>query len=236
MILGAVYSLLTRSVALTDETTRSLELQTGARNLLENLVEDVNSAHVFMEPPGSTTASVAILKYLSPDAKDRPKLNPRPTFPFAETEGQTADVQPVLRTTYTFDEAKKEVTRVVEKATLSSADEETSRGFLTKLELKDTSKVYEKVVATSVAQFSVTHCGYTTSGEPVPVEELSEPKYQKTSFLLVRFKTVFDEGLYSTGTRRTPTVELATKIWSYKRLSDQVYREYFSSADEDARY
>jgi hypothetical protein len=236
LVFGAVYQLLMRSVSMTDETTRSLELQTGARNLLENLVADVNSAHLFLDPPDSTTSSLCLVKYQDVDAQERVKLNTRAGYPFQEADADTEDLIPALKTTYRFLPDTKEVVRVVEKGQLASVDEEGSRGILTKHEFRNAEKTYEKVLATSVASFQLTHVGYNPEGAPVPVEVLPKPCYPKTVFILVRLRTVFDEGLYAGGTRRTPTVDIATKIWSYKRLSDLTYGQYFSSADEDARF
>ncbi|MBI4870824.1 MAG: hypothetical protein HY814_04575 [Candidatus Riflebacteria bacterium] len=231
-----VLGLLTRSVSMTDETTRSLELQVGARNLLENLVADVNSAHLFLDPPGPTTCSLALIKLVDPDAQARIKLNTRPGFPFVETEVETADLLPALKTTYLFVPERKEVVRKVEKGELALLDEDASRGIFTRYEMRNAQPIYDKPLASSVAVFSLTHVGYDEEGQPVPVEDLPKPCYQKTAFLLVRLRTVFDEGLYASGNRRTPTVDIATKVFSYKRLSDVMYRQYFSSADEDARF
>lgn len=236
LVFGAVYHVLMRSVSMTDETTRSLELQTGARNLLENLVADVNSAHLFLDPPDSTTSSLCIIKYQTPDAQDRVKLNTRAGYPFQEADADTEDLIEALKTTYRFLPDTKEVVRVVEKGQLASIDEDGSRGLFTKFEFRNAEKTYEKVLATSVASFRLTHVGYNPQGAPIPVEQLPKPCYPKTVFLLVRLRTVFDEGLYAGGARRTPTVDIATKIWSYKRLSDVMYGQYFSSADEDARF
>ena len=37
-------------------------------------------------------------------------------------------------------------------------------------------------------------------------------------------------------TRRTPVVEMATKMWSCRKLSEAAYPEYCSSVDEDLRF
>ena len=48
-------------------------------------------------------------------------------------------------------------------------------------------------------------------------------------------QALFDEGLYKERLRQ-PEIEIMTKIWSYKRINDHVYREYFSSQDDDTRF
>ena len=56
------------------------------------------------------------------------------------------------------------------------------------------------------------------------IEDLPKPNYPKTSFLIVRLRTVFNEGLYGEGKfRRQPKIDILTKIWCYKRLSDLMY-------------
>lgn len=237
VILGVAYFLLTRSVSLTDATSRSIELQVGVRNLMENLVNDVNGAHLFLDPaPKPAESTLVVARYKERTAVGRLAANPRPAYPFLETGDQeSSQVLPVLRATYSFDEARGTVSRKLEEGTLTALPGDDDPGRLAAWTFHAERTLADKVLARSVEEFTLSRIGYDRDGKPAAIETLSEPLQARTACVVVKLRSLFREGAYGDG-RRAPEVVLLTKVWSYRRLYDRVYKEYFSSVDEDLRY
>ena len=66
LIIGMIWYMLHRSVTLTDATSKSIELQIGARSLVENLSRDVNMGHRFLLPEGEAASAISSNLVISP--------------------------------------------------------------------------------------------------------------------------------------------------------------------------
>ncbi len=98
-----------------------------------------------------------------------------------------------------------------------------------------------RVMATKVKAFNLSYFAYDDDADG-GLKEFSTItartialKRARVAMVVLNFKALFDEGLYKDRLKQ-PEIEVMTKIWSYKRINDHVYKEYFSSQDEDTRF
>jgi hypothetical protein len=97
----------------------------------------------------------------------------------------------------------------------------------------------EKIAVRNVTRFDLSYMHYDDKGQ-AKLADKPEQIY-RTACVGLNLRAAQDLNLYAretgkTPSRRQPTVEIATKMWSQRKLSEAVYPEYFSSVDDDLRY
>lgn len=251
VMLIVIYRMLTRGMELADSSSRAIALQQGARNLVENMVRDVNACHMFAD---AYEDRFTVLKY----QYDNPELNAAEnlsrgnlTWPFFTSNAITQSRLPVYKCAYKYFSDRKVVMRKIRKGVLISKT--AAAGAVGENLLRYVDFAFEdqgaprgepdegRIVAKNVKKFKLTFFGYDDEGDGQLKEAASltartlERKIGKVCMVLLNFQAVFDEGLYK-DTLKQPEIELMTKIWSYKGINDHIYKEYFSSQDVDTRY
>ena len=231
------YELLKRSNTITDSAAGSINLQVGVRNLLENMVRDVGSCQQMLKPDGDADKNLVLVKPASDDVQKRLDTNTDKAFPFVSTaDTTTKQKMDCVRVTYNWDPSKRTVRRKEEAGEFVAESDPSNPVTLSKFTFNVASMVRDSELATSVETLTLTYLGYDTNGD-FKLAGQNNFGYEKTAVLAVRINSQFDEGVYQSGSGHTqPKIEIVTKIWSMKRRSDEVYKEYFSSTDEDLRW
>lgn len=240
-LMTVAYGLLKKSNSMMDSTGHTIDLQVGVRNLLENMVRDVGSCHQVVAPQGTPVPSLVLIKYATDEVQPRLDRNPDKAFPFVSSAGPTTQQKmDALRVTYTWDQAKRIVKRKEESGEFLSESEAATPGTLTRFTFNPVKVESDRELATSVETLALTYVGYDPQTGHFRKVGAGGLPFEKTACIAVRINAQFDEGLYAgnapaTG-RTLPKIEIFTKIWSMKRRSDETYKEYFSSTDEDLRW
>lgn len=249
LLLAVVYRLLMSATKTGEETTEELKLLVDLRAMIENMSRDVAAAHIILPPSGGEDfkKSLTLCRYASEDAADRPELNKdSKVYPFFDASATTVVKMNLLRVRYVLDASKRTVTRIEEKGTLdakpTAASGASQRDMRTLSEFTfnvDGAPTSNKIVGRLIQRFDISYLMYDDKGLPRLATAAGE--CSKAAAIGLNVRAVMDQGLYGreagkTATRRQPVVELATKIWSQRKLSEAVYPEYFSSADDDLRY
>jgi hypothetical protein len=235
-LMGFAYNMMRKSASLTDAASHTIDLQVGVRNLLENMVRDVAACQQILNPGAQPSRTLMMVKPFNDEIEKRLQLNADKAFPFISTAQPTTRQQmEALRITYTWDPAvkNKPVRRKEELGTFIAESTQASPAVLSQFTFQNPTVVSDRELAGSVETFAITYVGYDPiTGHLIPIVP---PAYEKTACLAVRINSQFDEGLYQ-GRSNMPKIEIMTKIWSMKRRSDEMYKEYFSSTDEDLRW
>lgn len=240
-LMAVAYGMLKKSSAQMDNTDKLIGLQVGVRNLLENMVRDVGACHQILQPQGDPEKSLVLVKYASDEVQPRLDKNPDKAFPFvssmADTTKQKMDL---VRVTYTWDPAKHTVNRKEEPGELVSESESSSAFTLTRFTFTPSKVDPGRDLAASVETLALTYVGYDPQTGQFRKVGAGGLPFEKTACVAVRINAQYDEGLYAVQSgpngRTMPKIEIFTKIWSMKRRSDETYKEYFSSTDEDLRW
>lgn len=240
-LMSVAYGMLKKSNALMDSTGHSIDLQVGVRNLLENMVRDMGACHQVMQPAGDPARSLVLIKYATDEVQPRLDKNPDRAFPFVSSAGATTSQKmEALRVSFVWDSAKRTVRRREEAGELVSETEAATPAFLSRFTFNPTRLESDRELATSVETLSLTYVGYDPQSGDLRRVGPGALSFEKTACVAVRINAQFDDGLYSAAPgpngRTLPKIEIFTKIWSMKRRSDETYKEYFSSTDEDLRW
>lgn len=294
MLIGYGWDLVTSGSRVGSTTYEGINLQAGVRNLMENLVKDVNASVFIKEPNGLTSLpSNKIVLWVFSDAKDDSTGMVQPgerinfnnggydsgslsggvnPYPFTHQGHPTRWHLPVLEVTYEWDSGSERVTRTAVPGDLWM---EASEGMVFVEDysfhaIGSTSQV--KVLSEHVQVFEIFPFGYdetdidpvTQMGKLKPTKDCpdwvtgygtadtsvpavagfgggsgggasagSTERIGRTAMLLVKVKAVYD---YANSKYRDPEFEMTTKIWSYAKLYEHRYFQYFSSIDDDLRY
>lgn len=240
-LMSVAYGMLKKSNALMDSTGHSIDLQVGVRNLLENMVRDVGACHQVLQPAGDPEKSLVVIKYATDEVQPRLDRNPDKAFPFVSSAGATTQQKmDALRVTFTWDPAKRTVRRREESGEFVSETEAATPAILSKFTFNPAKLESDRELATSVETLSLTYVGYDPQTGDLRKVGSGGLGFEKTACVAVRINAQFDDGLYTAAPgpngRTLPKIEIFTKIWSMKRRSDETYKEYFSSTDEDLRW
>lgn len=240
-LMTVAYGLLKKSNATMDSTGHTIDLQVGVRNLLENMVRDMGACHQVLQPQGAPGQNLVLIKYATDEVQPRLDKNTDKAFPFVSSAGPTTQQRmDALRVTYTWDPAKRTVKRKEESGEFLSESEAATFATLSKFTFNPVKVESDRELATSVETLALTYVGYDAQTGTLRKVGPGGLPFEKTACIAVRINAQFDDGLYAAGgpnTGRTlPKIEIFTKIWSMKRRSDETYKEYFSSTDEDLRW
>jgi type II secretory pathway pseudopilin PulG len=248
LLVLVVYKLFMSATGRGAETTEELALLGDTRLMVENMARDVAAAHVILPPANGENKDdcLTVARYASEDAGDRADLNTHnKVYPFFEEKTATTVKMNLLRVTYKFDRTKRQVTRTEEKGVLegkpaagstSLTDMRTVSSFNFVL-AGDPAQV--KLVGRNVKEFRLSYMHYDDKGQAKLARDAAE--CYKTAAVALYVLAIQDQGLYERPagrdpTRRQPKVEMATKFWSQRKLSEALYPEYFSSVDDDLRF
>lgn len=186
LIIGMIWYLLHRSVSLTDSTSKSIELQIGARSLLENLSRDINMGHRFMLPEGEAASAISsnlvVIRFKGTDAEARLHENiantgilgalfgNTQTYPFQRstkifntfTLKGTTHKTPSYRCSYSYDPRTEHVVRRREEGMLLEQNTWGCRGFLHSLKFEATegAEVTSAVLARDVKNLQFHYLSY----------------------------------------------------------------------------
>ena len=241
-LMAVALGMMKKSNALTAQTGTSIELQVGVRNLLENMVRDMGACHQVLTPGTDVDKpTLVLIKYASDEVQSRFDKNTDKAFPFVSSAaGTTTQKMDALRVTYTWIKKDRIVTRKEESGEFISASETNTPAILSQFSFPQPKTESDRQMATSVETLAISYIGYDPQTGELKKVGPGGLGFEKTACIAVHINAQFDEGLYSAepgpNGRVMPKIEIFTKIWSVKRRSDEVYKEYFSSTDEDLRW
>lgn len=248
LLVVVVYKLLMSATQRGEEMNEEIKLLGDVRVLVEQLTRDVAAAHVILPPEGDFKTNLVLARYAAEDASDRLESNSaNPVYPFFEPNSTVSLKLKLNRVKYSFDATKREVTRVEEKGVLEGKP--TLPSGVTKQDLRVISEYTftaegpvpgaSKGPAHLISRFDISYMYYDDKGLPKLAGAANE--VYKTACVGLNLKAVQDQFMYAKTagkdlTRRQPTVEIATKMWSQRKISEAMYPEYFSSVDDDLRF
>lgn len=248
LLLITAYKLLSSATQRGEELTEEVKLLVDVRSLVEHMTRDVAAAHVILPPEGDFKTNLTLARYAVEDAQDRLESNAEnKVYPFFEPNSTASLKLKLNRVKYTFDAAKREVTRLEEKGVLEGKPELPSG--VTRQDLRVISNYtftaegvvpgLNKAPARLISKFDIAYMYYDDKGQPKLATAANE--LTKTACIGLTLKAIQDTNLYAreagkAATRRQPTVEISTKMWTQRKISEAMYPEYFSSADDDLRF
>lgn len=247
LLLTTAYKLLSSATQRGEELTEEVKLLVDVRALVEHMTRDVSAAHVILPSEGDFKTNLTLARYAVEDAQDRLESNSgNPVFPFFEPNSTASLKLKLNRVKYTFDATKREVTRLEEKGVLEGKP--TLPSGQTRQDMRVISEYTfaaegvvpgSKVPARLISKFDIAYMFYDDKGQPKLATAANE--LTKTACVGLTLKAVQDTNLYAreagkAATRRQPTVEISTKMWTQRKISEAMYPEYFSSADDDLRF
>jgi hypothetical protein len=249
VLLMAVYRLLISGVERGEEMTEEHRLMSDVRGLFENMSLDIASAHVILPVPGGEDAwrtSLALARYAGEDVGVRLEANRgNPDYPFfGDPTIPTVVRLPSRRVRYLLDPFRKEISRVEEYGMLEGhgsygASAVGDFRLVGEYEFRPEGERPGRVMARNVQKFDLFYLDYDDRGQPRLVTTASD--LHRAACVGVHIVAAQVSGLYAwkagrPASRRQPVVEMATKFWIARRLSEAAYPEYFSSVDEDLSY
>ena len=248
LLITVAYKLLISATQRGEEMTEEVKLLVDVRSLIEHMSRDVAAAHVILPSEGDFKTNLTLARYVAEDASDRMESNSaNPVYPFFEPNSTVSLKLKLDRVKYTFDATKREVTRVEEKGTLEGKPALPSG--VTRQDLRVISEYtfnVESVVPSTqkgpahlISKFDLAYMYYDDKGQPKLATAANE--LYKTACVALTLKAIQDTALYAheagkSASRRQPTVEISTKMWSQRKISEAMYPEYFSSVDDDLRF
>jgi len=252
LIVGKLIDIGMSGSRIMDESSKLIQLQNGIRAVVENMVQDVNASVVFLNP---SNQQLTLARYLGPVNDDLLLLNMstvNPTYPYYMTGTQTTVKQEVLFVEYQFHDPQTgevgiqflankpgAISRIAKKGVLDAFDSpEGTPYMIDKYAVnKDAlTPVQKRVLAEKVTYFNMDYYGYDeTSGQLRSVGELGGGDSVAAKVSMVAVHLVAEDP-YAQQNRRTPSMELYTKIWSFRQIMENKYPEYFGHMDTDLRF
>jgi hypothetical protein len=266
ILMGVAWSLLSRGSRLGRTAVQGIALQQGIRGLVENMVRDVNGCLMIHEPNAETLASASggphsrLVVYLNrrENPADRPSQQQAPgggtdtPYPFAYLTQETKYQIPVLQVSYEYNKTDRTVTRIVTPGALLSLapapdqlQQGQTPGIVQEYQFSAAGTGKGKVLAREVAVFRLYPFSYDhtrahakTRRPPVVLTHKlpgEGARIDQTVGVVLKVKAAYrSERKVLKG--EDSSMEIVTKIWSYPKLYDHIYRPYFSSVDGDLRY
>jgi hypothetical protein len=221
-----------------DETSKNIQLQVGIRNVVENMVHDVNSSIIFLN---TSNQKMILARYEKAVDDDLFLLNAstiNPVFPYY-LEGQQTRIQiPALFVEYEYSPEKQNVMRNAKKGVLECTDSENSPYVISHYTVNTAAltEVRKNQLATKVSYMNLKYFGYDdVTGQLRPIGELGggDMVASKAAMMTIH---IIAEDEYPQPNRRTPKMEIFTKAWSYRMIHENKYPEYFGHTDRDLRF
>jgi hypothetical protein len=262
VVIGMAWQILFGGVRIGRTAVEGVALQQGIRNLMENMVRDVNGAYMIAQPNGSSPfpEEEEVILYLHrteqppqrgvQDPRERAEIN-GPLYPFASVQGETSYSLPVWMVRYRL-ERNGVIRRFVDGGRLVSNSDLASGGIVSSFGFQPFTGQGSRgsrsgqVMARNVEFFRTYPFGYDiTNLHPqllipmlTPTQDLpgSGERYNLTSMLTVSVKANYHPEVQDQLRAQDSSMRMVTKIWCYPRVYELLYSPYFSSVDEDLRY
>tara|TARA_Y100000589_G_C27084901_1_gene601296 strand:- start:129 stop:941 length:813 start_codon:yes stop_codon:yes gene_type:complete len=233
-----------------DESSKLISLQNGVRAVLENMVQDINSSMAIVNP-GETQLTLARFKGAVDDeliAMNTSDVNP--AFPYFMDGQRTGVFYPVLFVEYQISDPSNPnlisliqgregaISRVAKTGTLKAEDSpEGVPYFIDYYEaVGDLTLKSKKVLANKVTKLGLDYYAYDQiNGQIKPVGDLGTAAQNNERISMVHVHLAAEDP-YERKNRRTPSVEIATKIWSFRKIQENKYSEYFGHTDRDLTF
>lgn len=266
ILLGAAWKILNTGTRIGRTAVQGIALQQGVRGLMENMVRDVNGCLMIAEPNAETLASSSggphgkLVVYTSRDQDPNQRLEIQGgsgeggdiSYPFAHLQSETRYRLPVYQITYEYDGDSHTVSRLVVAGDLYSVvpapgelAEGQQAGVVQSYEFQAGGVPRKRVLAREVEYlrlypFSYDHSRRSeTSGMPRVALTHRLPgagaRMDETAGVALRVKASYHQE-QEVKRAQDSSMEIVTRIWSYPKLFDHIYRPYFSSVDRDLRY
>lgn len=251
ILIGGAWHVLLGGTRIGRTAVEGITLQQGVRNVVENMVRDVNGAMMIHEPNAGTPqlpwARLVLYVHQNVDPGDRVALQPGAQgpgtpYPFASTAGASQFLLPVLQVAYLSDSSANTVSRAVTKGNLVYR---ATGGVVEEYAFQATASSESKVLAREVQFFEVWPYAFDASqrregGLPPLVlanqAAGSGDRIDRTLGVIVRVKANFHPDDETVKQAQDSSMEILTTILSYPKLYDTAYRSFFSSVDADLRY
>ena len=233
-----------------DESSKLISLQNGVRAVLENMVQDINSSMAIVNP---SETQLTLARYKGPVDDELIALNTsdvNPAFPYYMDGQRTGVFYPVLFVEYQINDPsnpnqislirnrKGSISRVAKSGTLKAEDSpQGAPYFIDYYEaVGDLTLKSKKVLADKVTKFNLNYYAYDAiNGQLKSIGEIGTAAENNERISMVSVHLAAEDP-YKRETRRTPSVEIATKIWSFRKIQENKYSEYFGHTDRDLTF
>lgn len=234
-----------------DESSKLISLQNGIRSVLENMVQDVNSSLAIVGPMDH---EMIIARFKGPVDDELIAMNTSDVnvaFPYY-MDGQRTDVfWPVLFVHYKssikdqktdsagiLDGTEGFIARIAKTGTLQAVDSPNGQPYFIDFYQKtgDETLISRKVIAKKATNMSFEYYGYDpVNGQLKGISSLGSASENNERISMVHVHLAAEDP-YAQERRRTPAVEISTKIWSFRKIQENKYSEYFGHTDRDLTY
>lgn len=221
-----------------DETSKSIQLQVGVRNVVENMVHDVNSTIVFLNTSNKKMIVARYEKAVDDDLFLLNTATSNPVFPYYLEGQQTTINVPALFVEYEYFEDQQNIMRKAKKGVLETTDTDNSPYVISNYAVNTAALegVRHHQLANKVSYFNLKYYGYDDiTGQLRPIGELGGGSMVASKAAMVSIHIVAEDE-YQQPNRRTPKMEIFTKAWSYRMIHENKYPEYFGHTDRDLRF
>ena len=234
-----------------DESSKLISLQNGVRAVLENMVQDINASMAIVNP-GETQLTLARYKGAVDDeliALNTSDVNP--AFPYYMDGQRTGVFYPVLFVEYQINDPNNanlisilrnregSISRVAKTGTLKAEDSpEGAPYFIDYYQaVGDLTLKSKKILADKVNKFNLDYYAYDPiNGQLKTIADVGTAAENNERISMVSVHLGAEDDRDARSNRRTPSVEIATKIWSFKKIQENKYSEYFGHTDRDLTF
>lgn len=233
-----------------DESSKLISLQNGIRAVLENMVQDVNAC---MAITGPMDTGMTLARFKGPVDDELIAMNTsdvNPAFPYYMDGMQTSVFWPVLYVQYKssippsqptsgiLQNTQGYIARIAKKGTLQAVDSPNGTPYFIDFfqPTGDMTLVSKKVLATKAKTMNFDYYGYDiVSGQLKTIGEIGAAAENNERISMVHVHLAAEDP-YAQERRRTPSVEISTKIWSFRKIQENIYNEYFGHTDRDLTF
>ncbi|MCJ8344488.1 hypothetical protein MJH12_03025 [bacterium] len=250
MICIQIWNMQSRFLRIQDYDSKLIGLQNGVRNVVENMIQDVNSAIVFLNVSND---KMILARFKSAVNSDFIAVNGLDVvFPYNMDQQQTDIFVPCLFVEYKLEGGKElsligknsanknaKIIRKVKDGQLKMSDTGGEDYVIDTFAIAPGSSDLgpPKVMAQKVTTFQLDYFGYDEeTGQLVSIGSFGDDAMAAAKAAMVAVHIAAEDPYADPNLNQTPRMEIYTKIWSQKMVSENQYPQYFGHFDRDLKF
>ncbi|MCO4783552.1 MAG: hypothetical protein KC646_14595 [Candidatus Cloacimonetes bacterium] len=244
-----IWNLQARFVRIQDYDSKLIGLQNGVRNVVENMVQDVNSSIAFLNVSNN---KMILARYKSAVNSDFIAVNGSDVvFPYNMDQQPTTILIPCIFVEYALEGGSQigliskngankngTVVRKFKDGQLKMEDTGGEDYVLDTFGINSGSETSQsKVMAKKVSTFQLDYYGYDDdTGQLVTIGSFGDDKMAAAKAAMVAAHVAAEDPYADPNLNQTPRIEIYTKMWSQKIVSENQYPQYFGHFDRDLKF
>ncbi|PCJ20365.1 MAG: hypothetical protein COB02_04845 [Candidatus Cloacimonadota bacterium] len=250
LIVLQIWNMQSKFLRIQDYDSKLIGLQNGVRNVVENMVQDINASIAFLNVSND---KMILARFKSAVNDDFIAVNGADVvFPYYMDQQPTSIFTPCLFVEYKLEgggqiglisqngsNKNATIVRKVKEGQLKSEDTGGEDYIL------DTFSIHAgasdvgvpKVMAKKVSVFQLDYYGYDDqTGQLVTIGAFGDDKMAAAKAAMVAVHIAAEDPYADANLNKTPKMEIYTKIWSQKMVSENQYPQYFGHFDRDLKF